>query len=220
MKASWKCHESVMKASWKCHESLKTLEMLEDAWDAWRCLKTLEDAWRCLKMLEDAWRHLKMLEDAWRRLKMLEKIEDNWRCLMMHDDISIMHLIKRHHPCNQHASPMESTSIMHLIKRHHPCNQHASSMESTSIIHGINKHHVINKHQECYSIIDNSASLIATFKHYALVLFEGFPKHNHLLVRCSVCTNQILASADDTRLSQDCDWSGLFIYFGIDQWQS
>ena len=42
-------------------------------------------------------------------------------------------------------------------------------MESTSIIHGINKHHVINKHQECYSILDKIASLIATFKRYALV---------------------------------------------------
>ena len=60
-------------------------------------------------------------------------------------------------------------SIMHLIKKHHPCNQKASSMESTSIIHGINKHHVINKCQECYSIIDNIASLIATSKRYALV---------------------------------------------------
>ena len=60
---------------------------------------------------------------------------------------------------------------MHLIKRHHPCNQQASYMESTSIIHGINKHHVIHKRQECYSIIDDIASLIATFKRYALVLF-------------------------------------------------
>ena len=41
--------------------------------------------------------------------------------------------------------------------------QQASSMWSTSIIHGINKHHI------CYSIIDNIVSLIATFKHYALV---------------------------------------------------
>ena len=53
--------------------------------------------------------------------------------------------------------------------KHHAFDQKASSMESTSIIHGINKHHVLNKHQECYSIIDNIASLIATFKHYALV---------------------------------------------------
>ena len=42
-------------------------------------------------------------------------------------------------------------------------------MESTSIIHGI------NKHQECYSIIDNIASLIATFKRYALV-FQPWQK--------------------------------------------
>ena len=38
-------------------------------------------------------------------------------------------------------------------------------------------HHVINKHQVCYSIIDNIASLIATFKRYALVLMDiGFPQ--------------------------------------------
>ena len=53
--------------------------------------------------------------------------------------------------------------------KHHAFDQKASSLESTSIIHGINKHHVINKRQECYSIIDNIASLIATFKRYALV---------------------------------------------------
>ena len=49
---------------------------------------------------------------------------------------------------------------------HNPWNQHASSMESTSI-------HLINKHQVWYSIIDNIASLIATFKRYALV-FEMY----------------------------------------------
>ena len=117
MKASWKCHESIMKASWKHHESV------------------MKTSWK-----HYAWRHLKMLVDAW----------DAWWWLMMHDDIS----------------------IMHLIKRHNPCNQQASYMESISIIHGINKHHVINKHQECYSIIDNIASLIATFKRYALVFLS------------------------------------------------
>ena len=45
---------------------------------------------------------------------------------------------------------------------HNPWNQHASSMESTSI-------HLINKHQVWYSIIDNIASLITTFKCYTLV---------------------------------------------------
>ena len=50
-------------------------------------------------------------------------------------------------------------------------------MESTRIIHGINKHHVINKCQECYSIIDNIASLIATFKRYALVYLSILTAH-------------------------------------------
>ena len=50
-----------------------------------------------------------------------------------------------------------------LDNKHHPCDQQASLMGSISIIHGINKHHM------CYSIIDNIASLIATFKRYALV---------------------------------------------------
>ena len=85
---------------------------------------------------------------------------------------SIIHGINKHHTWNQQASYMESTSIIYGINTHHTWNQQASSMESTSIIHGINKHHVINKHQECYSIIDNIALLIATFKRYALVLFE------------------------------------------------
>ena len=70
----------------------------------------------------------------------------------------------------------DDISIMYLIKRHHPCNLEASYMESTSIIHGINKHHVINKRQECYSIIDNIASLIATFKRYALVITFAGPR--------------------------------------------
>ena len=61
----------------------------------------------------------------------------------------------------------DDISIMHLIKRHHSCNQQSSYMESTSIIHGI------NKRQECYSIIDNTASLIATSKRYALVMIES-----------------------------------------------
>ena len=145
MKASWKRHESVMKASWKRHESV-----MKASWKHHESV--IKTSWkchesRCLKMLEDAWRCLKTLEDAW------------W-FLVMHDDIkSIMHLIKRHHPYNQQLQ--------------HTWNQQSSSMESASIIHGINKHHVINKCQECYSIIDNIASLIATFKRYALVLMRA-----------------------------------------------
>ena len=142
MIASWKHHASVMKAS----------------------CKMLEDAWRCLKMLKDTWRHLKTLEDAWDALRCLKTLEEAWWCLMMHDDIS----------------------IMHLIKRHHPCNQEASYMESTSIIHGFNKHHVINKRQEWYSIIDKIASLIATFKHYALVslIYHMIYQISHLIASC------------------------------------
>ena len=94
----------------------------------------------------------------------------------------------------------DDISIVHLIERHHPCNQQASSMESTSIIHGINKHHVINKHQECYSIIDNIASLIATFKRYALVflmmqlIIVGLPtsKYGLELVKKSIISNVAL----------------------------
>jgi len=52
---------------------------------------------------------------------------------------------------------MGSTSITHGINKHHPWDQQASSMGSTSII-------------------DNIASLIATFKRYALVhsFFHSF----------------------------------------------
>ena len=73
---------------------------------------------------------------------------------------------------------------MHLIIKNHAFDHQASSMESTHIIHGINKHHVINKRKECYSIIDNIASLIATFKRYALVLRFFPPAHfNHWKLR-------------------------------------
>ena len=117
----------------ECHSSVMKASWNESNWRRLKTLEMLEDTWRCLKTFEDA-----------------------WRCLVMHDDIS----------------------IMHMIERHHPCNQQASSMESTSIIHGINKHYVINKRQECYSIIDNIASLIATFKRYALVRYW---EHVHIL---------------------------------------
>ena len=50
-----------------------------------------------------------------------------------------------------------------------------------------------------------------------LLLSFQFIPHKSVLLRGIVCTNQIQASADEPRLSQDCDWSGLFIYFGIDQ---
>ena len=70
-------------------------------------------------------------------------------------------------------------------------------MESPSIIHGINKHHVINKRKECYSIIDNIASLIATFKRYALVLIEKDPSQGHRegggLYGCATSTMGFLA---------------------------
>ena len=102
MKASWKHHESVMKASWKCHESV-----MKASWKHHESV--MKSSWKCNESIMK-WKQLKTLEDAWRCLRCLKTLEDTWWCLIMHDDISIIHGINKHHTWNEQASCYQQAS--------------------------------------------------------------------------------------------------------------
>ena len=116
---------------------------------------TFDDAWLCwwhLMMLYDAWWCLMTLDDAWWRLMTLD---DLWWCLIK---TNILIFPEQHKGC------IWSAIIMHLIIKTHAFDHQESCIWSSRIIHLIIKNHA------CYNIMSAIASLIATYRRYALVL--------------------------------------------------
>ena len=138
----------------------------QGSWSIALCLMTLDDAWWHLMTLDDAWWRLMMLYDT---LWHFMTLYDAWWRLMW--SASIIHLIIKHHAFDLQESCIWSSGIMHLIIKHHAFDHQELCIWSSRIMHLIIKNHAF------YNIMNAIASLIATYKRYALVSLYVPLKH-------------------------------------------